>query len=592
MSLMEALGYVGDTIGKPGRAVRGVLAGRPDELANLIPFSDTLGITDPTQQVRGRDLLNQMGVTQADDDGWGSFLGGLGVDVATDPLTYFGGAMMRGALGSLRRPAVGAVPGSEAAEGIFRLDDPIERLMTPEQLAQKEAFQASIGQTSPWAPLADELHMPPAAPDVPPVRPFNELPPPPAEPYGTESIAFDPAFTPRDRGTFLAYGPDYERLADDLGWGADRVGFGHWSSSIPQEMAEDFQKYSALNLNMDKWDEQLAMLNGLHPSDQAALGFGSAVDDMDLDLAGEIAARSPNANSWQRLLSTRNQELEQLRELAVRGALPTEFAPRMDAQRELLERMVSQWENRPYSAQVLYDLRNLGTVKPSEVGELLQPGGPLWHLPINEEALAQMAAGSQNDALLESLTAQLGNFENRYGGLTPSMLEPTYPESANLAQQLRSLLDPGEWVNEGIDPMVSSRLFANPAEHALGYDEMIRNAQDLLPQLEGMAANAADPNVLARMGGEAEQAWRFMHEGIPSPLLRPELLDRGAAIGERVNPDLAVRALGYETAGDFARAFGVRPADFDAMGWRLPDSQRSQLFSILSGFNAPPLPSL
>lgn len=589
MSMLDALGYVGDTLAKPGRAVRGALGGRPEEILAAIPFSDTLGITDPTKQVRGRDLLNQLGWTEQGDDGWGAMLGGLGMDVATDPLTYFGGAMLR----PLFRGSQAAVPGSDAANGIFRLDDPIERLMTPEQLAGKEAFEASIGQTSPWAPLADELRPVPEAPGPSSFTPFEgklELPPPPAEPYGSAVNVFDPAFSPKTRGTFLAYGPDYTRIADDLGWGADQVGMGHWSSSIPTEMADDFQPYSALRLNMDKWDEELGMLNSLPAESQASLGFPSAVDDFDLDLASEIATRSPNATGWQRILGTRNLELAEMRELAARGALPAELVPQMERQLELLGRMSGEFASRGPAAEAIYGLRQYGNVMPSRVGELTGLGGPLAHLPINEAALADMAAGAQNDALLESLTMQLGNFETRAGGLMPAMLNPNYPTSPHLAQQLDEILSPEFWAGSefGIDPAVTARLLGNPADYATGYDEMIRNAQELLPQLRAMAANTTDPDILARLGSTAQDASRMMKTGIPSPMLRPELLDRGAVLGGPVNPDLAARALGHESLADLARAFGVRPADFDDMAWRLPaDGQRSALFDLISGLTSP-----
>ena len=150
MSLLEALGYVGDTISKPGRAVRGMLGGRPEELLNLIPFSDTMGITDPTKQVHGRDLLNQWGMAREGDTDFGTSLGGFAVDVATDPLTFLGGAMIGGAgklLGKTNASKMGAVAGSDAASGVFNLDDPISRL-----LPESEAIaRANRGATSPWA---------------------------------------------------------------------------------------------------------------------------------------------------------------------------------------------------------------------------------------------------------------------------------------------------------------------------------------------------------------------------------------------------------------------------------------------------------
>lgn len=84
------LQYVGETLDKPGRAVRGLLGGKPGELANLIPFSDTMGLTDPSQSVSGRDLLekaglagpNQVGRLDAGD------LAGFGAEVLLDPTTY------------------------------------------------------------------------------------------------------------------------------------------------------------------------------------------------------------------------------------------------------------------------------------------------------------------------------------------------------------------------------------------------------------------------------------------------------------------------------------------------------------------------
>lgn len=76
-----------ESLGKPGYAVKGLLAGQgPSALANLIPFSDTLGITDPAQHVTGRDLARQWGLADQEDT-WGNFLGGLGIDILTDPLT-------------------------------------------------------------------------------------------------------------------------------------------------------------------------------------------------------------------------------------------------------------------------------------------------------------------------------------------------------------------------------------------------------------------------------------------------------------------------------------------------------------------------
>lgn len=82
------LQWLGETLDKPGRAVRGVLSGDPSAALNLIPFSDTLGITNPSQSVSGRDLLEQAGMLAPNQQGldWGD-AAGFGAEMLLDPLT-------------------------------------------------------------------------------------------------------------------------------------------------------------------------------------------------------------------------------------------------------------------------------------------------------------------------------------------------------------------------------------------------------------------------------------------------------------------------------------------------------------------------
>ncbi len=87
-TLLDALGYLGDSLDKPGRAVRGLFGGRPDELAAAIPFSDSMGLTDPSRRTSGRDILSQLGMDPG--DGLGGTAAGMGVEMALDPLTYLG----------------------------------------------------------------------------------------------------------------------------------------------------------------------------------------------------------------------------------------------------------------------------------------------------------------------------------------------------------------------------------------------------------------------------------------------------------------------------------------------------------------------
>lgn len=95
-ALLDALGYVGDSLDKPGRAARGLLGGRPEEALSAVPFSDAMGLTDPGNRVSGSDLLRNMGIDAG--DGLGGTLAGMGVEMATDPLTW-AGAGVGGLLG-------------------------------------------------------------------------------------------------------------------------------------------------------------------------------------------------------------------------------------------------------------------------------------------------------------------------------------------------------------------------------------------------------------------------------------------------------------------------------------------------------------
>ena len=89
----DVLDYLGSALDKPGRAVRGALGGNFEELGAAIPFSDTLGITDPRDRVTGSDLAERyFGLHKGTDE---NSLAGLGVDLLTDPLTYLGGAAGR-----------------------------------------------------------------------------------------------------------------------------------------------------------------------------------------------------------------------------------------------------------------------------------------------------------------------------------------------------------------------------------------------------------------------------------------------------------------------------------------------------------------
>lgn len=90
-ALMDAIGYVGDSLEKPGRAVRGVLAGKGREALAAIPFSDSMGLTDEHERTSGRDLTDMYGLTDKHDHSFGSSALGFGADMVTDPLNLIAG---------------------------------------------------------------------------------------------------------------------------------------------------------------------------------------------------------------------------------------------------------------------------------------------------------------------------------------------------------------------------------------------------------------------------------------------------------------------------------------------------------------------
>lgn len=88
--VLGGLQYVGETLDKPGRALRGLLAGRPGQLLDILPFSDTLGLTTPTDDTSGRDLGEQYGLLNENTDGLDTGdVAGFVAEVALDPLAWF-----------------------------------------------------------------------------------------------------------------------------------------------------------------------------------------------------------------------------------------------------------------------------------------------------------------------------------------------------------------------------------------------------------------------------------------------------------------------------------------------------------------------
>lgn len=171
-ALLDALGYVSESLDKPGRAVRGLLGGRPEELANLVPFSDTLGLTDPANRVSGRDLLEKLGVVDPRQEGEGFGLGdiaGMGTEMLLDPTKLLlGGAglaaykfapRIRALLPAAKKAAVAAeaIPALNEADDVTRLAPTISREVSREgtRVAPPAVLPKALmsGEEPNWADL-------------------------------------------------------------------------------------------------------------------------------------------------------------------------------------------------------------------------------------------------------------------------------------------------------------------------------------------------------------------------------------------------------------------------------------------------------
>lgn len=151
---MGAVQYLGETLDKPNAAVRGLLAGRPDQLLNLVPFSDTMELTDPAERTRGRELLEMAGIAAPNKPGLfnspGDFagdVGGFALEVALDPLLWVSGPLGAVSKASIKLAKAARLAGTgkgvkAAGKGFDLLTDAANtagRAITPSTWAEKVA---------------------------------------------------------------------------------------------------------------------------------------------------------------------------------------------------------------------------------------------------------------------------------------------------------------------------------------------------------------------------------------------------------------------------------------------------------------------
>lgn len=160
---LGGLGYIGSVLNKPGRAVRGLLDGNLNEGLSWLPFSDSLGITDESNEVTGRDLLSQIGLTTKRQEGesfnWTDDLLGMGAEVLTDPTSFVGfglnaagkaaqksGQLAEGLLTQARAGQRGLTAGLPFQKFLTGSDTPLELLTGKQVLDAGSAARAVVTQ--------------------------------------------------------------------------------------------------------------------------------------------------------------------------------------------------------------------------------------------------------------------------------------------------------------------------------------------------------------------------------------------------------------------------------------------------------------
>lgn len=120
-SILGGVGALGDGLDKAtgGRAIRGTLAGKPRELMSVIPFSDTLGLTNAKDMTRGRDLTDAYGLTTKGNNSFGSHAAGFLADTALSPLSWLGAGAAFKAAPTVGKGLIGA---GKALSGLDLID--------------------------------------------------------------------------------------------------------------------------------------------------------------------------------------------------------------------------------------------------------------------------------------------------------------------------------------------------------------------------------------------------------------------------------------------------------------------------------------
>lgn len=432
-SLLSALGYVGDSLAKPGRAVRGVLGGRPEEALAAIPFSDALGLTDQSNAVSGHDLVSRLGL----GDGPLGSVAGFAADIATDPLTYLGAGLAKHAASNMGRlTGLGGVSKvAKAAEepGVFSLLSDNDRAIH----ALQDAPIPTMGSA--------------ARPVRPVVTPegFNPIqeanypfPKPPFDESSLKLAKFADPGVPTPGNFAHEIGLHPEGYYDPASYGI-----------VSDAIQEGASPHLISQLGLGGWDSALSHLKELGGAARAPDAWSPAIKGRlgDLDAASKIAQASPSAAVGQ--LDRITEQQNRLYEILGIGERSSVNSPAREGVRDLQ-----------------------GVLVPiGESADHLLPHTA--HLGIGPQDIKRFAAAQQRKEIDARVRNTLGLLSED-GGLPNSaddIINSYNPDY--LRQELTHMLFPANRTHSNFEPNIVRQYFNNPPEDLAAAIQAARDAR-------------------------------------------------------------------------------------------------------------------
>ena len=284
---LGALQWAGETADKPGRAIRGMLGGQGLGAAkNLVPFSDTFGLTDPAKSVSGRQLLNSV-LGERDPNagfGWGD-AAGIGAEIALNPLSLGIGPASRALGAGAKAPNVGSQAGREAAAARLRPMAPSmsnqayqARLPTRQSLASPSVSLPASAATS----EVSNLGLPRSQSLSNTINAFGDI-----QPLNQDQMSKILAMESRGKGI----SPSWELIESQpgssgpAGWLGKKLQFDPSSKGTPNQALEDFINRASAESD---WQRFGSDIGGQYDAGSNVAGVFKGADDHRKALMHEL----------------------------------------------------------------------------------------------------------------------------------------------------------------------------------------------------------------------------------------------------------------------------------------------------------------